>query len=235
VGDIVISRVKCFITGTTLLFGALSAFANSTAFNGYVQSNGNTGIDLSSIDGGNYRVTVTRGGQLNFRYAVGGQVFDSNPDVAVFDMISNSDAYTNPGSALPAYAGFGPTAQDPVLGGSLSSYTADIGLARTSDQSQLSGSGDLDGVHAQSGSVTSADALTGSNFYVPPQQGPESFQVPNNSLVTLVASNNSSSYFYTNESPFFSVEEVPEPTTLALIAGALLAGIAIRRRLVAPA
>ena len=67
-----ISRVKCFVTGTALFLGALSAFANSTAFNGYVQINGNTGIDLSNLDGGNYRVTVTGAGQLNFRYVIGG-------------------------------------------------------------------------------------------------------------------------------------------------------------------
>src|SRR5205814_2063055 len=39
-----------------------------------------------------YLVTVTRAGQLNFRYMTGGQVFDSNPEAAVPDMASSRDA-----------------------------------------------------------------------------------------------------------------------------------------------
>jgi hypothetical protein len=235
VGDTVISRVNCFITGTALFFGTISAFANSTAFNGYVQSSGNTGIDLSSLDGGNYRVTVTRSGHLNFRYVVGGQTFDSNPDAAILDMRSKSygDAYWS-GDQSPAYTAYNTTPEAPVFAGAPSAYTTAFGLfnrqQQAQEQAQLSSGDDLAGVHAASGSVSYYDEITGSNFYVPPQS-PGAWQVPSNSLVAFAGGNNSD-YFFTNDNPTFSFQEVPEPAALALIAGGLLLGAVIRRRVV---
>src|SRR3954447_19455905 len=63
---------------------SVSAFGNAMSYNGFLQTNGSSGVDLSNLDGGSYRVTMTESGQLNFRYTFGNQVFDSNPEAAIF-------------------------------------------------------------------------------------------------------------------------------------------------------
>jgi len=248
VGDLVILRGKCFATGTALFFGALSAFANSTAFNGYVQSGGNTGIDLSSIDGGSYRVTVTRAGQLNFRFLIGGQAFDSNAEAAVLDNVVTSDAYWTTRSAPAAYTESGAVRRDPLMAAASSSYNpVVVAMLGAEAQAQVQvqpqapplisssitddpGAVQFGSGATSYGSVTSADGVSGSNFYIPPQS-PQSYQVPIASLIAYSTSNNSD-FFYSNDNPFTITDQVPEPATFALIAGALLLVVLLRRRLV---
>jgi len=232
----VISRVKCFLTGTVLFFGALSAFANSTAFNGFVQtSGGSTGIDLSSIDGGNYRVTVTRGGQLNFRYVIGGQAFDSNPEAAILDSVSRSDASGSDTWTPSAYVSS--AQQDAAIDATgLSYYRTGFDFfnpgsqAAAGSEAALSGSDDLEGVRLRYDHAPNSDGVSGSNFYVPNSKAPETYQIPGTSMIALV-NNSNSSIFYSNEDWWVGVQqEVPEPATIAMIAGALLLGGAIRYR-----
>jgi len=233
----VISQVKCFVTGTVLFLGAISAFANSTAFNGYVQAGGSTGIDLSSLDGGTYRITVTRAGQLNFRYVIGGQAFDSNPEAAIQDAVSNGDDTWNNSSTYTAASSVSET---PVLGTAPSAYNPVFGLydAQSQARAQLSSSEDLQGVQVgttqvDSNSVSYSDGLTGSNFYTQAARPVETLQLPPPSLLAMTDS--SPSFFYANDNPFFSTQEVPEPTTIALLAGGLLLmGVFLRKLRVEP-
>jgi hypothetical protein len=224
----VISRVQCFLTGTALFFGALSAFANSTAFNGYVQSSGaNTGIDLSSIDSGSYRVTITRGGQLNFRYVVGGQTFDSNPEAAILDMVSNSDAAWSDTWTPSAYSAS--VQQDPVIGSTpLSNYAPGFEFFNPGSQAALvnqaatSGNDDLEAARSRYDHATYSEGVNGTNFYTPSSQAPEAYTIPGTSMIALV-NNSNSNMFYSNQDWWVGVqEEVPEPATLTLIAGAIL-------------
>jgi len=225
------------------LFGAFSAFANSTAFNGYVQSSGNTGIDFASIDGGSYRVTVTRAGHLNFRYVIGGQVFDSNAEASVLDMVSHSDAWWTNSSAQGAYTAASVSHDEPVLGStSYSSYIpgaafyAASALAQSSSSSDplvlQSGSSGIASSAIGSGAITYSDG-TASNFYVAPQTAPQAFQIAGTSMIALVGNDNANLFYGSNDWFVTQQQEVPEPATFALLAGGLLLGALIRHRLTA--
>src|SRR5690349_393351 len=74
---------------------SVSAFGNAMSYNGFLQTTGSSGIDLSNLDGGSYRVTMTESGQLNFRYTFGNQTFDSNPEAAIFHSGSNANYERN--------------------------------------------------------------------------------------------------------------------------------------------
>ena len=228
-----ISRAKCFITSSALFFATFAAFGNSTAFNGYVQTSGSTGLDLTSLDGGNYRVTVTRSGQLNFRYTIGDQTFDSNPEAARLDFIATSDTPRNDDNGPAGYtASITVTRLNPAQTWA-PSFTSIFHLLSSPDPAQFLSNVSLEGVSGASNSgpqlafqsdwVNLTGALTGGSTFDVSSLTPVTLQVPSTSFVSLVDGGGN---FYYNANPVGILEEVPEPATFALLAGALLAGIA---------
>ena len=90
-----LSGVRYLLIGSVMACASVSAFGNAMSYNGFLQTTGSSGIDLSNLDGGSYRVTMTESGQLNFRYTFGNQTFDSNPEAAIFHSGSNANYERN--------------------------------------------------------------------------------------------------------------------------------------------
>jgi hypothetical protein len=221
-----------------LLLGSVTAFANSTAFNGYVQSSGSTGVDLTTLDGGNFRVTVTSTGQLNFRYFIGDQTFDSNPEAATVTLIATSDS---PGVYSATYSGgFNVNAivavQHPAPGAS-SVYTSAFHLLGSSEDpgqvlsdapvaASAATSKDEPQIMFHSDTLSVSGALQGGAFDVTSLTSVP-MQVPQNSFLAFVGGVLT---YGSNSDPFPGSEEAPEPATSGLIAGALLGGCLLLRK-----
>jgi hypothetical protein len=228
---------------------AAVASANTTAFNGYVQSSGGGGLDLTSLDGGSYRVTVTRSGQLNFRYMMGDQTFDSNPEAALFHLEATTSGSGN-GSGSAIYKGYATLSVENPTMYNLANYSSSFVMTSSSDPSQFlsaasfdppsDGSGGSSGngwytyptaapqFSFQSDSVAASGFVNGPNFDIS-SLVPVVQELPGTSVAAYVI-NAGEFVYYTPISGL----EAPEPGTLVLMAGALLAGagaIALRRAL----
>ena len=234
-----IPRFKCSVTVVSLCFG-VSAFASSTSFNGYVQTTGNTGIDFNNLSGGNYKITITSTGQLNYRYQIGDQTYDSNPEASILDLTGNRDtSWQDSGSRIGAAPA--PNLADtpaPAWSSSLpSNYQLMISddavrslsiplpiAARASQQEGSQNDGNTDnGFHSDPAVLGNT---YGGNIDVS-TLSPAAVQVPANSLVAQI----SDGYDPLQEPVFFApVLMAPEPGTFVLLLAGTLAGAAILRR-----
>jgi hypothetical protein len=246
VGDIVISQFK-FSVAVVSLFSGATLFANSTAFNGYVQTSGNNGIDFNNLSGSNYKVTVTTTGQLNYRYQIGDQVFDSNPEASVLDLTGGRDtSWRDNGSRIgmtpapslvdtPAPAWSGPIStnyQLMISDDTRRPLSAPAPVTRDSvlkqqnqDQNQSQNQGEDTGFHSD---PVLLGSVSGSNFDVSTLT-PVPLQVPVRSLVSVITDGGG---YYGFTGPFLTpVEEVPEPGTFVLLfAGTVAIAAFVRLR-----
>jgi hypothetical protein len=220
------------------LLGCVTGFANSTAFNGFVQTSGNTGIDFGTIDGGNYRVTMTTSGQLSFRYVVDGQTYDSNPEVAVFNLVADTTQPLGYASTSTSYTGTATVTLPNPGPGEQSVYTSTFNFTSSTmpaaffTDMQLN-SGDPAGstqLNFRSNALNVSATLDGSFNYAPLSSG--TLNVPASSLVAQ-AGNSDPAFVYVNGSLGVDpTDPAPEPASFVLMGGALLVGLAVYRRFV---
>jgi hypothetical protein len=233
----VISRGKYVFAGIWLLLGASSAFANSTAFNGFAQTRGNSGVDLTNLGGGNYRVTLTRSGQLNFRYQIGNQVFDSNPEAAFSDTGETTD--------IGSWQGAGATDRRdrdywaPTAGSSALAASGYYMLGAT-DRAQLLDTGSNEAATSAPDYVPTEPSYpylslrdsSGGSFDVT-TLSPAWWNVANSNSVAFIGNNTGfvNTYEAPSWDPIVGLEDNPEPATFVLAAGALILGFAAFRRM----
>jgi len=206
------------------LFASPAAFGSTTAYNGYVQTSGNSGVDLNTLNGGNYSITVTRTGQLNFRFTMGGQTFDSNPEVSLFQLPSNDVG----SDAAPIAYSRASTAPDPVAE-SLISYDSwvpsvpSVRVAQAAVDPGLS-SGPIGGTSDNTAAPLpiNSGVINGANYDVSSLM-PAVAAVPASSFTAYVGDGGGGGSFTIGPISVFA-EEAPEPGTLILFAGAVLLG-----------
>jgi hypothetical protein len=217
-------RVFCLVAAA--LLSGVNSWANSTAFNGYVQTNGNTGIDLTSLNGGNYRVTVTSSGQLNFRYTAGNETFDSNPEAAYLTLTADSPIQFQ-GDPQPYTADL-TIARVNVAPGMLPSYNSSFKLFSSADPVQFLSNVSVEGTDAAPGSGQTQLYFQSDSLYVTGAVNGSSFDIASITPVPLyvapanfaaLAAPSAQSFEFT---PFDVGTDNPEPATFALLGGAML-------------
>jgi hypothetical protein len=234
----VISRFKCFFAVGLFCFGAVAAHANSMSFNGYIQTSGRTGVDFNNLSAsGSVRIMINSNGQINYRYQVGDQIFDSNPEAAIPDLAgSNNASWQDNGRAIgdAGYSNNDRPAPVWTISFSGAPYllipdapaTANTKANGAADTSTLNPgepvryAGPVDGGNWN----YSASNFATSNFDIASIK-PANLVVPDTSFVALARDP-----VYSWDTPFYGfAEEAPEPATFVLMFGALLVGgIAVR-------
>jgi len=228
-----------FAAGALFLLGGLSAFANSTAYDGYIQTSGKGSVSVADLAGGTVRIMITSAGQLNFRYSIGDQIFDSNPEAAVLDLSATSDSSIQSGAsgdsqAYTANLTITPAAVAPYAA---RSYTTSFALFSSPDPDQFltdlslasaasASNSTKPRVDFRSGDLLLGGSLSAGSFDVSSLTsafGPTSANTP--------AAAPSPDRFQFD--PVLNFDAVPEPATFALAGGALLMGLLLHRR-VAP-
>jgi len=220
-----------------LLFGSMTASANSTAFNGFVQTSGDAGVDFGTLGGGNYRITMTRSGQVNFRYTIDGQTFDSNPEAAVFDLYATSDDPLGYATVSTNYTGTATVRLANPGPGELPSYTSTFHFNTSTIPSLFFPNLSFDSVLAQAGSkqlqftsdtINLSGNVNGGRFDFA-AMSPTTMNVLSTSLAAQLGNNTPGFFSAAAADP---PGEAPEPDTMLLLGAALLAVALWSRRLV---
>ena len=229
--------------GTLFLLGCACALANSTSFNGFVQSSGDNGVDFGNLGGGNYRITMTSNGQINFRYSLGGQTYDSNPEAAVVDLTATTSGPATYGGTSAVYDATAVIQLLAPLPGQPSSYKSSFQFTSSTLPALFLSRMSLDSgspkpgatqFNFQGNSFSATGSILDNTFnyapissnYVPLSSA--TMVVPPTSLIAQSDPALMSGIF-TNGLAFVAAEN-PEPGTFFLMGGALLAGLAMRRR-----